>query len=250
MRKLISIALAIVAAAFISATAFAAIVLDRRDPGPAANTETSRSDDIQANCTVGGIPTLKHLDNLPGRGKFLIRPTIVGCGKSFEESIQLVATYTTKGFCFSIDRPRHGSSGGGECKASNISWHEACANLCIYSVLSTDLGYKGRMRRTMVSGQAPLAASLVEIKTAVGGEQLKTTAVLGRVEDPSLMEKVHQTEPFLLFGSVLPRCVPARSVRVIAKDETGDVIASRQGRNVLANHCYAPPLPKPPVDNS
>lgn len=197
-------------------------------------------------CEVGGSPSLRVSHYLlgPGRGKPLIPAVVIGCGKSSGEPIELVATHTTTAFCFVIDRIRRMSSQGGECRPNRASWTDWCSELCVYSVLPTDLGRNKHLRRMIVSGQAPLATSRVKITFSEGEMESNITAVVAPVVTAAMLQELRQTEPFVVFGAVVPRCIPGRSIRVVAEDGTGKDIGRARGHNLLP--CKAPPLPKPP----
>jgi hypothetical protein len=238
VRKLILVLSCAAVTALLAASAFSAL---------ASNSSEHEAVTLsQSTCDIGGSPTLDLLRYFPGRGKPLIPATVIGCGKSTGGSIELVATYTTKAFCFAIDRIQRMSSEGGECKPKDVPWKARCSELCVYSVLPVDLGHSRRLRHTIVSGQALPSASYVRIIANDGSKRLESAAVPARVIEADLLKAIRQTEPFFVFGAVLPRCISARFVQVVAEDEAGKVIARSRGRTVPSNPCQAPPLPNLP----
>ncbi len=200
-------------------------------------------------CRTGGKPTLPHpsISGLPGFGKLVGGPVVVGCGHSNREFVQLVAFSTTREVCVGVDRVKRKRSEGGECKLNSESWQQKCSELCIYSVIPADVGPHRQMNHVIISGQFPITADRIRVDVVKDGTHIDAPAIEARVEG-DLMNWLHQTEEFGVFAAVLS-CVAPRSVHVIA-EEDGHVIAKARGHKLFADPCRSPsPLAAPPTES-
>lgn len=202
------------------------------------------ANDASTSCRVGGPPSLKARRVNSQMGELIAGPIVIGCGRFNSELIQLVAFHTSKQLCVELERPNRKSIDAGQCKPSGLAWSNYCADLCIFSALPADLGHRRRYRHSIISGQA--SPKMKSLKVVIHGTNLVADirAIEGRVESDELLEALHETEPFLAFGVLLPRCVAPRSVEVVAT--SGNHTVKQRGVNILPHPCVSPPLPSPP----
>lgn len=234
MRKASKIFVLLGAVIFAGAmTAHALGIIDRASSQAAANEHP--------NCKVGEPSNLPSQSVLTAIGKILAKPIVIGCGHSNGELIQIVAYDTNKGFCFGVSRPLRGNLQGGECKPPHIQWRDFCVQLCIFNVSPADLGRRRSLRHAVVSGGASPSAHALVTTFGPLPEQARADTVEAKVSAPRLLRYLRQTEPFLVFGAILPRCVSSRDVQVTAL--VGGRRESVRGRNVLPHPCVAPPVP-------
>lgn len=195
----------------------------------------------QPRCAVGEKSSAPNELASPANGEDLPGPTIIGCGRSNGEAVQIVAYYLRKSFCFGVYRPVRGSLMGGECKPPGTSWGDRCAEVCIYSVLSADLGSGQRLKRAVVSGGVKPFSEGLSASFGNNGERRSLDLVKAEVSSTSLLEKLHQVEPFSVFGAIVPRCVSPGDVRVRAVVDGR--VHTVQGQEALRHPCRAPRLP-------
>lgn len=191
-------------------------------------------------CEIGRESRAPSVDALSTYGN-LPAPIIVGCGHSNDEAVELVAYSMKNAFCYGVYRPVRGSLQGGECKPNNARWTDHCASVCIYSAQPADLGPGRYLLHTVLSGGVSLGAEKLSVSFGDSGKRSDVDVVEAKVSSPSILKRLDQTEPFSVFGAVVPRCVPPGDVRVEAV-VTGDISVVR-GREALRLPCRAPPLP-------
>lgn len=192
---------------------------------------------------VGKRPAISAQRVYPQMGKLLAGPMVIGCGRTNHEWLQLVAFHTTKETCVELERPRQQSISGGECKANREAWRDVCGAVCIFGVLSDDVGRHSRFRHSIVSGQVPISSDSTEVLASVDGQATAFPVVEARVESDSLLKRLSVTEPFVAFGIVLPKCVSPHNVQLVVADE-GHIL-KRRGLDTFKNPCTAPPLSAP-----
>ena len=187
---------------------------------------------------VGKRPTITARRIYPQMGKLIAGPMVVGCGRTNHEWIQLVAFHTSKETCVELERPRQGNISGGECKSNGESWGDVCGAVCIFGVLSVDENQRHQFRRSIVSGQIPISSDSMEIRVGVNGHETVSPVVEARVDTAPLLKSLSITEPFVAFGTVLPKCVSPHNVQLVTTNE-GHVVKKR-GLDTFMNPCAAP----------
>jgi hypothetical protein len=204
-----------------------------------ARANSSTKDAAIASCKeVGERPAIAARRIYPQMGKLIAGPIVVGCGRTNHEWIQLVAFHTSKETCVELERPRQGSISGGECKANGESWGDVCGAVCIFGVLSADENRRHQFRRSIVSGQIPVSSDSMEIRVGVNGHATVPPVVEARVDTAPLLKNLSITEPFVVFGTVLPRCVSPHEVQLVTTN--GGHIVKKRGLDTFRNPCAAP----------
>jgi hypothetical protein len=187
---------------------------------------------------VGKRPTITARRIYPQMGELIAGPIVVGCGRTNHEWIQLVAFHTSKETCVELERPRQGNISGGECKSNGESWGDVCGDVCIFGVLSADENRLHQFRRSIVSGQIPVSSDSMEIRVSVNGHATVFPVVEARVDTVPLLKSLSVTEPFVAFGTVLPKCVSPHNVQLVTTNE-GHIVKKR-GLDTFKNPCIAP----------
>lgn len=190
-----------------------------------------------SSCGVGGAPAMKA-DRLNGpMGNLVAGPIVIGCGRRNRELIQLVAFHTTRQLCAEMERPSKRQIVGGVCKPVELAWQDYCAELCIASVLPADIGQRHRYRHATLFGEA--SSKLANIRAMLNrakGERA-VPMIEGRVESADLLEGLHESEPFVIFGTVIRPCTPPQGVEVVARGASG--VVRRRGVMSLPHICTA-----------
>jgi hypothetical protein len=170
-------------------------------------------------------------------GDLVAGPIVVGCGRRNQELIQLVAFRTTKQLCAEMERPRMEMIVGGACKPVDIAWQDYCAELCIASVLPADMGRNRRYKFATLFGEASSKPTNIKAVLHGSGGGRAVPTIEGRVESADLLEALHETEPFVVFGTIVRPCVPPQDVEVVAMGESG--VVRRHGVMSLPHICVA-----------
>jgi hypothetical protein len=190
-------------------------------------------------CGIGGAPAAKMNRVSEPMGDLVAGPIVIGCGRRDGELIQLVAFRTTTQLCAQMERKAQAL--GGVCKPVETAWSEQCSDLCIGSVLPFDIGQQRRYGHTALFGEA--SPERTNIK-AVLDEPKGTRAIsviVGRVESPELLEALQESEPFVVFGTMVQPCVPPQSIDVVATGKRG--VVRRHGVMSFPHFCVAPRPP-------
>jgi hypothetical protein len=226
MRRLVALLVVGIAVVVV-----AILIADNGSNGRASTGELSAA----YTCKVGHPASL----NTPPIGAQPTTPRlIVGCGwsRSFGP-LEIVAYNTSQAFCFSLDRPKTGSSLGGECKPATTKWSSFCPrSLCISTVEDIDGEPGGRYHSTFVSGVLSPDAKTVEIVSGAKKQKRSAKAVVANMS-PEILRRLHQTEPFGLFALVLSDCIPPTEIHVVAIGEDGKVLGMGQGRHTFPHPC-------------
>lgn len=211
---------------------------------PAANRRLdSPGSSATKECRVGApAPHWIGVLGLVGLIELRVPATIIGCGRSGAGPVELIAFETmSRRFCFGVLPLKLGSIQGVECKASGVTWESVCPGLCITSASGGGWTRRRGFRVTVVGGLAPPALSAIEAIGGRGVRHQQVPAVLGQMTG-ALLERFEQPEPFLVFGSVLPVCVAARTVSAVAQGEDGQVASiGRHIPDVFRHPCHPPP---------
>lgn len=192
---------------------------------------------MASSCGVGGAPAMKA-DRLNGpMGNLVAGPIVIGCGRRNRELIQLVAFHTTRQLCAEMERPSSRQIVGGVCKPADLAWQDYCAELCIASVLPADIGRHHRYRHATLFGEA--SSKLADVKAMLHGPkgERAVPTIEGRVESADLLEGLHESEPFVIFGTVIRPCTPPQGVEVVARSASG--VVKRRGVISLPHICTA-----------
>jgi hypothetical protein len=208
---------------------------DTRTFGEAGVESTTRR--MASSCGVGGAPAMKA-DRLNGpMGNLVAGPIVIGCGRRNRELIQLVAFHTTRQLCAEMERPSKRQIVGGACKPVDLAWQDYCAELCIASVLPADIGRHHRYRHATLFGEA--SSKLTNIKAMLHGSKgdRAVPTIEGRVESTDLLEDLRESEPFVIFGTVIRPCTPPQGVEVVARGASG--VVKRRGVISLPHICTA-----------
>jgi hypothetical protein len=190
-------------------------------------------------CGIGGAPAAR-MNRVSGpMGDLVAGPIVIGCGRRDRELIQLVAFRTTTQLCAQMERKVQAV--GGVCKPTNVAWSDQCSDLCIGSVLPFDIRRHRRYRHTALFGEAsPEQASIKAVLDEPKGAQA-IPVIEGRVETPELLEALQESEPFVVFGTMLQPCVPPQSIDVVATGKRG--VVRRHGVMSFPHFCVAPRPP-------
>lgn len=191
-------------------------------------------------CRVGAPASLDAVEAISFKsGRFVVPPTIVGCEQDSPYGpIELVAYKTSQAFCFSVDRPRLGSSIGGECKTQGVSWSSFCpGHLCVTSVEGADADRRGGYRSTAVVGVLSPEVAKVSLVYGKQAAQRDHKAVVARISGRR-MAKFHEKESFGVFGTVVPGCRSPQSVRVEAMNAEGEVLEAVRGKETFPHPCH------------
>lgn len=215
------------------------------DPGTlAVGNIKAKPGKTTSSCGVGGAPAMKTNRVNGPMGDLVAGPIVIGCGRRDRELIQLVAFRTTKQLCTQMERPSKAQIVGGVCKPVDIAWSDYCADLCIASILPSDIGRQRRYKHASLFGEA--SSELTNIKALLqepkGARAVPT--IEGRVESVELLEALQESEPFVVFGTMIQPCVPPQSVEVVATSKHGAV--RRHGVMTLPHFCVAPRPPSSP----
>jgi hypothetical protein len=191
-----------------------------------------------AGCEIGGVPAMKAKRTSGPMGDLVAGPIVIGCGRRLNELIQLVAFRTTKQLCTEMERPSKGRIVGGVCKPIDLAWPDYCADLCIASVLPADIGPRRRYEHSTLFGEAK--PELRSIKAVLHGPDRTRVAptIEGRVESDALLEALDESEPFVVFGTLVQLCVPPPDVEVVATKGRSGVVRSREELS-LPHACIA-----------
>lgn len=221
---------------------FASIVVASNRSSAAGNAGSLTGTKFQAmsetatpGCGVGGAPALKANRVSGPMGQLVAGPIVIGCGRRNQELIQLVAFHTTRQLCAEMERPSKEQVVGGVCKPVDMTWNDYCVKLCIASVLPADTGPHHRYRHATLFGEAH--SELTNIKAVLHEpRRVRTVSTIeGRVESTDMLEALRETEPFVVFGTVLRPCTPPQSLEVVATDKNG--VVRRRGVMSLPHIC-------------
>jgi hypothetical protein len=192
-------------------------------------------------CGIGDAPAAK-MNRVSGpMGDLVAAPIVIGCGRRDRELVQLVAFRTTSQLCAEMERPSKLQSVGGVCKPVNTSWSEQCSDLCIGSVLPFDIGQRRGYGHTALFGEAsPERTSIKAVLDEPKGARA-VPVIEGRVESPELLEALQESEPFVVFGTMVRPCVPPQSIDVVATGKGG--VVRRHGVMSFPHFCVAPRPP-------
>lgn len=206
------------------------------------DTGTLASGNVKANlgkaasgCGVGGAPAAKMNRVSEPMGDLVAGPIVIGCGRRDEKLIQLVAFRTTTQLCAQMERKVQAL--GGVCKPVGTAWSEQCSDLCIGSVLPFDIGRQRRYGHTALFGEAsPERTSIKAVLDEPKGPRA-IPMIEGRVESPELLEALQESEPFVVFGTMIRPCVPPQSLDVVATSKRG--VVRRHGVMTFPHFCVA-----------
>ncbi len=181
-----------------------------------------------AGCEVGGAPAMKAKRVNGPMGDLVAGPIVIGCGRRIHELVQLVAFRTTKQLCTEMERPSKKRIMGGVCKPVDLAWPDYCAGLCIADVLPADAGPSRRYEHSTLFGEA--TPDLRSIKAVLHGPNRTRVVptVEGRVESDALLEALDESEPFVVFGTLVRPCVPPTEVEVVATRGKRGVVRGRE----------------------
>jgi hypothetical protein len=162
---------------------------------------------------------------------------IVGCGRSQSFGpLEIVAYNTSQSFCFSLDRPKMGSSQGGECKPAATKWSSLCPRSpCISTAEDIDGEPGGAYHSTFVSGVLAPGTRAVRIVSSKAPKR-SIGAVVAHMP-PQILNRLDQTEPFGLFAIVFPGCIPPTQIHVVAIGRNGKITGRERGRPTFPHPC-------------
>ena len=217
-------------AGIVAIIAVIAVVTSNND-GQASVGETS----APYTCKVGG-PASLH--TLPIGSQKNANRIIVGCGRSHSFGpLEIIAYDTPQAFCFSLDRPRAGSSLGGECKPTVTKWSSFCPHgPCISTAENIDGEAGGKYHSTFVSGILSPDTRAVRVVGSSKAGKRSIKAVVAQMP-PEILNRLNQIEPFRLFAIVFPGCIPPTQIHVVAIGQDGRITGKERGRPTFPHPC-------------
>lgn len=211
----------------------------------AGNDGDARAAGPEGGCEVGGEPALARAvqeRTSPVIGGPVKGAIVIACGRAAGERIELVAARTARNLCVWLERPRPDweSSHSIVCKPDRTPWLGYCLPICAAAIFQEGPIKGSKLLRMVVGGAVPPATARVAVEFSRDGQRRAFRPLEAHVTDPELLRRLHQAEPFTVFGTVLRGCAPARAVRVLALDQAGAVTGAIRGQELFSNPCRLP----------
>ncbi len=150
--------------------------------------------------------------------------------------MEIVGYATSSGLCIN-NEVRYSRVFGGSCESSGTSWHEYWAGPIH---LESD-GWANRgpgPTASYIGGTIDPTVTEVEVRYRRAHKVLTIHATVAHV-DGEVLTILHQLQPFARFATVLSGCIPPRAIRVIARNDRGEVLGSDRGWPQLGSaQCY------------
>ena len=163
--------------------------------------------------------------------------TLLACGEGDHIPFEVVGTNTSEGFCTGLTTSGRTMSvtARGLCKTPGLSWAKVIGGEISLDGIGWVHDGRGSVHSNL-SGELAADVTEVQIRVRRKGHLRVTSAAVGQVSG-ELLASLGQTEPFGVYGAVLPGCIEPRRVRVVALDAEGRIVGARRGRYAIKHFC-------------
>jgi hypothetical protein len=184
-------------------------------------------------CSSGEIAPIRIQRILRAEGMVGGPARVVACRGGKGRPVALVTYRDGQNLCFVVARLSTASLKAGQCNPLKIPWSHQCLTVCV-TVVGTD-SRAGRYRHTALVGEAGKSVNRVLIMSKAG--QSSAMSALANKNGAGRLGT------FVIFGAILPRCIPGQALRVVAMNKQGEVLGSVHGEGSRTHSCSLPEAP-------